>query len=82
MNLTIANKLKNIMQLNSLEVEIHPSYSARFNYGEKTVGLIGQFTANCIWKIIIDNRDEIEQIMPLEKIDIHSDTFGLDTIVY
>lgn len=82
MNLTLANKLKSIMQLNSAEVEIHSEYSGRFRYGEKTVGLIGKFTANCIWKIILDNRHEIEEIMPIEKIDIQCDSFGLDTIVY
>jgi len=82
MNLTLATLLKNALELKSSDIEVHPDYSGRFMHGKKTTAISGKFTANCIWKIIIKHRDEIEEKTPLETIDIRSDSFGLDTIVY
>ncbi|SFD75597.1 hypothetical protein [Pseudoalteromonas denitrificans] len=82
MNLTLATFLKNTLELDNSCIEIHPDYSGRGMYDEKTTGLSGNFSVNCIWKLIIKYRKEVETITPLDTIDLRSDEFARGIIVY
>lgn len=81
MNITLATVLKKELVETDSSVELI-AYSGRHMYGKRTIAITGNISVNCIWKAIIRQRNEVEQFMRLDEIDLRSDQFGVGTVVY
>ncbi|WP_042146278.1 MULTISPECIES: hypothetical protein [unclassified Pseudoalteromonas] len=81
MDITIATVVKKDLIETDPSVELI-AYSGRHMYGRRTIAITGNISINCIWKAIIRQREEIEQYIRLDDIDLRSDQFGLGTVVY